>query len=378
MFGGRSSAGSLNEVWSLNLNTNQWENITPMSGSMPAVRITANAVYDSLLNRMIIWSGQGTQLYNDIWAFDLSNNSWQQLWADGNVAGAPLKRYGTASVFDPVNRRLVNFAGFTTSGRFEDTWSFQVDNMQWTERTNLFQPEMRCLHSGYITPGKTEMIIFGGQHNGALDDIWSLNLNSFIWTNITPAVKPAGRWFSPIICTNSKSIVIFGGENSQGILGDLWKYSIDSMKWESVIQGAVTPPARWGHISVYVPASDKMIIFGGADPLYRNDAWMFTNIGSVGINTVSSEIPDNFRLNQNYPNPFNPSTNITYQLKTGSFVNLKVFDILGKEILTLVNQKQNAGSYSVEFSAGSIPSGVYFYRLQAEGFSDVKRMILMK
>ena len=152
MFGGRSSSGPSSEVWSLNLNTNEWENITPASGSMPAGRFTPNAVYDSLMNRMIIWSGQGTELYNDVWAFDLRNHSWQQLWADGNVAGAPLKRYGTAAVFDPVNRRLVSFAGFTTSGRFEDTWSFQVDSMQWTERTDSFHPELRCLHSGYITP----------------------------------------------------------------------------------------------------------------------------------------------------------------------------------------------------------------------------------
>ena len=126
------------------------------------------------------------------------------------------------------------------------------------------------------------MIIYGGQHNGALNDIWSLNLNSFVWTNLTPLIRPEGRWFSPVICTNSGNIVIFGGQNSQGILSDLWKFSISRMEWDSVSQGAIVPQARWGHISVYIPSSDKLIIFGGADPSYRNDTWMFTNIGSVG------------------------------------------------------------------------------------------------
>lgn len=203
------------------------------------------------MNRMLIWSGQGVELYNDVWAFDLNSNSWQKLWSDGNVPDAPLKRYGTGAVFDPVNRRIVNFAGFTTSGRFEDTWYFQVDSMKWSDKTNSYHPELRCLHSAYLTHDKTQMIIYGGQHNGALADIWSLNLNSFVWTDLTPVIKPEGRWFSPVICTNSNKAVIFGGQNPDSILGGLWKFSIDSMKWDSVNQGSVKPSNRWACFRLY-------------------------------------------------------------------------------------------------------------------------------
>jgi len=365
LFGGRTSAGNLNDVWSLNLNTNMWQNITPASGQMPSPRFSHNAIYDSLMNRMIIWSGQGAELYNDVWAFNLINNSWQELWPDGNVSGAPLKRYGTAAVFDPVNRRLVNFAGFTTSGRFEDTWYFQVDSMRWTDRTNSFHPELRCLHSACITPERTQMIIYGGQHNGALGDIWSLNLNTFNWTNITPVIKPESRWLSPVICSNSNNAVIFGGQNSQSILADLWKFSIDSMKWDSVYQGSTKPSGRWGHTSVYVPASDKMIIFGGADPSYKNDTWMFTNISSVGINNISSAIPNSFILYQNYPNPFNPTTKIKFDItqdvrRQTQDVRLIVYNAIGREVVTLINEKLSAGSYEVEFDGANLASGVYF------------------
>ncbi|MDQ3022607.1 MAG: SBBP repeat-containing protein [Bacteroidota bacterium] len=90
------------------------------------------------------------------------------------------------------------------------------------------------------------------------------------------------------------------------------------------------------------------------------------------------EIPSEFNLEQNYPNPFNPSTNISYQLPASSFISLKVFDILGKEVATLVNQKQNAGSYSVSFDGSNLSNGIYFYKIEADNFIETKRMILIK
>jgi hypothetical protein len=98
----------------------------------------------------------------------------------------------------------------------------------------------------------------------------------------------------------------------------------------------------------------------------------------TGVTTNSSEVLTEFRLSQNYPNPFNPSTNISYQLSVTSNVSLKVFDILGREILTLVNERKTAGSYQVQWNAAGMPSGIYFYRMQAGYFSDTKKLILVK
>ncbi|MEO8209949.1 MAG: T9SS type A sorting domain-containing protein [bacterium] len=100
--------------------------------------------------------------------------------------------------------------------------------------------------------------------------------------------------------------------------------------------------------------------------------------GVLSVKNVSSEIPSGFTLEQNYPNPFNPSTVIRYSIKENRFITLKVFDILGNEISTLVNQKQNAGSYEVEFNATNLSSGIYFYKLITDSFTDTKRMILVK
>ncbi|GAB6283660.1 MAG: hypothetical protein STSR0008_24470 [Ignavibacterium sp.] len=102
---------------------------------------------------------------------------------------------------------------------------------------------------------------------------------------------------------------------------------------------------------------------------------------TIGIITsVEDEIIalNSFELLQNYPNPFNTSTLISYQLPVNSLVTLKVYDILGREVAKLVNEEKPVGVYEVEFNATNLPSGVYFYKLQAGSFSETKKLILLK
>jgi hypothetical protein len=90
------------------------------------------------------------------------------------------------------------------------------------------------------------------------------------------------------------------------------------------------------------------------------------------------ELLNEYTLLQNYPNPFNPSTKISYSIKEEGLVTLKVYDILGKEIATLVNENKPSGNYEAEFNASALPSGMYIYKLQAGNFTDVKKMLLLK
>ena len=89
-------------------------------------------------------------------------------------------------------------------------------------------------------------------------------------------------------------------------------------------------------------------------------------------------LPEKFSLNQNYPNPFNPTTTIAYSLPKASDVTVKVYDILGNEVKTLVSGFKNAGNYNVNFDASGLSSGVYYYKIQADGFTDVKKLTLLK
>lgn len=95
------------------------------------------------------------------------------------------------------------------------------------------------------------------------------------------------------------------------------------------------------------------------------------------------DVPMEFALNQNYPNPFNPSTIIRYQLAEAGFVTLKVYDVLGREVITLVDEEKEAGYYKIEFSSASLgntalSSGVYYYRIKAGNFIETKKMILLR
>ena len=114
-------------------------------------------------------------------------------------------------------------------------------------------------------------------------------------------------------------------------------------------------------------------LYSGNNALYYDGSPLF-----VGINPVGNTIPSEFSLEQNYPNPFNPATTIKFSIPATGFVMLKVFDVTGREVASLVNDELKAGNYKADFNASQLGSGVYFYKLIANGFIDTKKMILIK
>ena len=130
----------------------------------------------------------------------------------------------------------------------------------------------------------------------------------------------------------------------------------------------------WGY---YTDNSTGCTMTGGSAQANRpNTCFTFTT--GVGVNPTGSELPKVYSLSQNYPNPFNPVTKINFALPKNGLVTLKIYDVLGREVRALVNEVKSAGQYSVDFNASEFSSGVYFYKLEADGFSDIKRMMLIK
>ncbi|MGE5859408.1 MAG: T9SS type A sorting domain-containing protein, partial [Ignavibacteria bacterium] len=103
-------------------------------------------------------------------------------------------------------------------------------------------------------------------------------------------------------------------------------------------------------------------------------------LSSQSVTTVENNgnVPSKFALEQNYPNPFNPATTIKYSIPVSEFVRVKIYDVLGKEIATLVNREQAAGSYKVEFDGSRLASGIYLFKLQTNNFVETKKMVLTK
>ncbi len=111
-----------------------------------------------------------------------------------------------------------------------------------------------------------------------------------------------------------------------------------------------------------------------------NKAGFWYQAGDIvtGVEQVSNTLPKEFKLQQNYPNPFNPSTTIEFALPKRTSVKLQVFDLLGRKIMTLLDEELQPGEYKVTFEAEGLPSSVYFYHIQAEGFVHTKKLILLK
>ncbi|MBK9333016.1 MAG: T9SS type A sorting domain-containing protein [Ignavibacteria bacterium] len=119
-------------------------------------------------------------------------------------------------------------------------------------------------------------------------------------------------------------------------------------------------------------------------PQYGHDRYRTNQHGfippdePVGIQPMNTNVPSSFNLYQNFPNPFNPATSIKFDIAKSGNVKLTVFDILGREVFTLVNENLNPGTYQVNLDGSNISSGVYFYKFSTEGFTEMKRMIMMK
>jgi hypothetical protein len=139
-----------------------------------------------------------------------------------------------------------------------------------------------------------------------------------------------------------------------------------------------TAPATPGSYTIF--ANGNSVNFNGAN---SGDQWNFAPNKTITVKTAtavenSSTVPSEFQLAQNYPNPFNPSTTISYQIRTNSYVTLKVLDVLGREVATLVSEQQGAGSYKATWSASNVPSGSYFYQLRAGRIVETKKMVFAK
>ncbi|HEX2787403.1 MAG TPA: serine hydrolase [Ignavibacteria bacterium] len=169
--------------------------------------------------------------------------------------------------------------------------------------------------------------------------------------------------------------------------GNVNGYGLGLMRYTNVAGRTV-----WGHggnvfgyasIMMHVPQDTiTAVICSNRDLSTTNFGLPFMNTvitqRPVGIQPISQEIPSSFELKQNYPNPFNPETTIEFKISGDEFTNLNVYDINGRLVETLVNEKLQAGIYKMKWSGANVSSGVYYYTLKTENFSETKKMILLK
>ena len=185
----------------------------------------------------------------------------------------------------------------------------------------------------------------------------------------------------PSIAVSGSNVYLIWNEGEMGS-GLHYNFSTDNgTSWNN--HNLITDNAMPFFPSVAVSGSAGHVVWfdirfiglGVTDEIY----YQYNPTGSITeVNEPINLLPNTFALLQNYPNPFNPVKKISYQLPIGSNVTLKIYDVLGNEIETLVNKEQNSGSYEVEFDASKLTSGVYFYQFKSDNYLETRKMILMK
>lgn len=150
-----------------------------------------------------------------------------------------------------------------------------------------------------------------------------------------------------------------------------WPVNIYKMNPNILLTGSISPKPGFRNVS----NDSCFVIYSASGPV---DVWASYGCSGAITGVQNTSTPTSYELSQNYPNPFNPVTAIRFSIPKDQLVKLSIYDITGKEVAVLVNEVKRAGSYIVEFNAGNLASGVYFYKLSAGEFSSVKKMMLVK
>jgi hypothetical protein len=173
------------------------------------------------------------------------------------------------------------------------------------------------------------------------------------------------------IAVKNGTLAVIAGSGLKLSSGELTHSSAISYSNPKVIQFSYTAPGTAGTDTLYATVDRG---YSGAWAFTPNYGFTVESLSGV----INNETPVSFGLAQNFPNPFNPVTKINYRIEKSGIVTLKVYDVTGNEISTLVSSNQTAGSYTVDFNSGNLSSGIYFYKLESAGKSDVRKMTLLK
>lgn len=272
LFGGRGS-GNLSDTWIYDIETNIWHEVT---GSGPEARFGMGAAYDALRNQVLIFGGEGDDLYNDVWAFDVATEVWSKLETTGTAPGV---RYGTSAVVDPINDTLIISHGFA-SGRYDDTFAFDLETNIWQDVTPETRPLKRCLHDATFDTLQGRMILFGGCSSGSgpcpQGDAWSFDPLAQTWTElITDGPRPSPRSNPALIADSEGHVWLFGGKASEGSSNELWSLDSQTGSW-TLYTTTNAPSARSSHDAAWDAPGNRLFVFGGRDSTGAvSDLWVY-------------------------------------------------------------------------------------------------------
>jgi hypothetical protein len=305
---------------------NEWSQVTPANQS-PSERANHIAWFGG--EDMFVSSGSGgVNLYNDLWSYNPSSKTWEQL----ETPPDEISYYAFPMIIGNLVVLVDVHSYFYNGGKLI---YYDMDQKKWGQKQLANFPSGERAFYNMVQDNETAYMLGGGIWDDAnqkfnyTDEVWKFDYNTLAFSQINSL---------PYAIFNSKAIL-----NSQ---------------------------------------SKTVILWGGK----LNDNLMFPGdkilIGHLESSPVQvppiSDLPVKLNLMQNYPNPFNPTTTINYSVPKNSFVTIKVYDVLGREVTTLVNEEKRFGNYEIKFDGSNITSGIYFYKMKADNQLETKKFILLK
>jgi hypothetical protein len=327
-----------------------------------------------------------------VWIFTRSGGVWTQ-------QGPKLSGTGAIGVtVDQGNSVAISADGNTViEGGYEDNnyrgavWIFTQSGGVWTQQGSKLvgtgatgSLSQQGISVAISSDGNTA--IEGGNDDGNAGAVWVFTQSGGIWTQQgqklvgTGAIGIADQGFSVAISGDGNTAII-GGYVDNSNAGAIWVFIRNSGIWtqqgQKLIGTGSAGNAEQGS-SVAISADGYTAIVGGPlDNASAGAVWIFVSPG-IGITPISNEVPAGFSLSQNYPNPFNPATKFQFQIAKLGNAMLVVYDMLGREVSTLVNQQLKPGTYEIDFEGSRFSSGVYFYRLISGDYSQTRKLIINK
>lgn len=383
--------------------------------------------YDSNRGVVVLFGGRKSPgiipgaTYRDTWEYDGID------WINKSTSQSPSARYYTSMAYDKNRGVIVLFGGYDGNGRLDDTWEY--NGMTWKELTPNISPSARWRHAVVYDELRKVTVLFGGATRENMygeNDTWEYNGST--WVKITTNHSPAARTYHSMTYDNVRNVtILLGGVGRDANFYDTWEYNgndwtqvnianvpeisnggagmtFDASRgvavyfkdytWEykdsnwNFVSIASLPESRESHELAYDRKRNKVVLFGGqnSNDLELNDTWEYT---SFPVNVCDPLLLTNdaeytfFHLEQNYPNPFNSKTTIKYRLLEACEITIKIYDINGELVQSLIDHLQPSGYHSINWNAKDyngqpVSSGIYFYCLQSNEFVITKRMILLQ
>ncbi len=367
LFGGYTGSTYLNDTWALSLvGSPAWAQLN-LSGTPPTPRYQHRAVYDPVRDRMLVFGGRGASVtdHNDVLSLDLAAGAWSLVTPGGTP---PTPRTAASMIYDPVRDRLVVFGGYS-GGAMNDTWELTLaTGPTWNHLTPSGAPSARYGATAIYDPVRDQMVLFSG--SGGTNDVWALPLaGGTSWSHLpTLGTPPSARLGHSAVYDPARDrMVIFGGAPGYT---DAYELALATNYW-TTLTPELAPTIGWSwfyHSAIYDPVHDRMVLAGSATTNYvRNNTW-FLMFGA----TLAVPVPapgGTLSMARAVPNPARGGVTIGFSLARPASASLRVYDVTGRAMRTLINGPRPAGAQSVRWdlrldSGERAKPGLYFYELR--------------